>query len=582
MARMSAGSNPIGAMTRTKTTPIDVVRSTRALDIRCLTSMPVGKVVPVCVFGLLREDQVNSSRLRLNFEMLETVEILMNAVNVNVKAYLVPNLAFDRFNGIDQLNRSYEGVPEDEGGTVTPYFTTVAFKEASMPVLTYMGKHAREDQLINSAYIEAYNVIWNYRAANRSPDITPRLVTDGTLAKAFWSHQAFSYIVPDFDQAIIDGEVPLNVVDSRMPLHGIGRVGTNQPATANVSASQPAGITPGAFPYSSRVTGTAPVAGEMGLQMKMTGANTGVPDVWTELAANGITVSLSNIELARKTQAFASLRRQYTGLSDDYIIDLLMNGISVPEQAWREPMLLADRTTIFGMSKRYSASADDLTASVVNGATFIDIPMVTPRVPTGGVVMVTCEVTPEQLFERRQDPYLFMDAIADLPEFLRDTLDPEKVQVVENQFIDVDHDTPTATFGYAPLNHAWNALPPQIGGKFYRPQVDGAFDEDRQRIWAVETKNPTLSEDFYLCTDMHQKPFVVTDQDNFEVVMRGTIAIAGNTVFGNLLVEATDDYEAIMAQAPQDRIDKPAADLSEAEAQAERDAVDVASGGSPE
>uniref|UniRef100_UPI0013B3E98E hypothetical protein n=1 Tax=Escherichia coli TaxID=562 RepID=UPI0013B3E98E len=37
----------------------------------------------------------------------------------------------------------------------------------------------------------------------------------------------------------------------------------------------------------------------------------GAPDVFAEMQQNGITVSLSNIEMARKTQAFAKLRQQY-------------------------------------------------------------------------------------------------------------------------------------------------------------------------------------------------------------------------------------------------------------------------------
>lgn len=541
---------------RTRTDPIPVMKSRRGLDVRCLTSFMPGKMVPVYAFPLLREDRLSMSRLRLTFEMMETAELLMNAVTVRAMAYLVPNLAFERFNGIDQLNRSYSKVAEIDGGTVTPYFTTRVMEAHGVnEILTVMGKHARPGQVINDAYVEAYNEIWNFRVTNRSPDIAKRALTDTTLAKAFWNHQGFAHIVPDFDQAVIDGEVPLNVVSSKLPVTGLGWNGPMPPAAVNAGVVETKGSTvyPKSFVVANPATATPTT--RLFLQAK---ADSSGPDVFAELAENGITVSLSNIELARKTQAFAALRKQYTGHSDDYIIDLLMNGITVPEQAWRQPILLADKSTIFGMSKRYASDSVDLTASVVNGATFIDLALTTPTVPTGGVIMVVLEVTPEQLFERQQDPYLFMTDQDRLPEFLRDTLDPEKVEVVENQYIDVDHATPTATFGYAPLNHQWNHIGPCIGGKFYRPEVDEAFDEDRQRIWAVETANPTLSEDFYLCSNMHTKPFVVTDQDPFEVVVRGLVQITGNTVFGNLLIEASDDYETVMGEAPLDRIDKPA------------------------
>lgn len=129
--------------------------------------------------------------------------------------------------------------------------------------------------------------------------------------------------------------------------------------------------------------------------------------------------------------------------------------------------------------------------------------------------------------------------------------------MVKNEYIDIDHDTPNATFGYAPLNHKWNYAPPCIGGRFYRPQVDAGFDEDRQRLWAVETQNPVLSEDFYLCTNIHTKPFVVTNEDPFEAVAVGGFSISGNTVFGGVLVEANNDYEQVVAEQPQTRIAKP-------------------------
>lgn len=565
----------MNSLNRTKTTPIPINRTNRTQNLRVLTSMPAGKMVPIAAFPLLREDALAMSRFRLNFSMMETEEILVNAVNINVKAYLVPYLAFERFNGIDQLNRSYQKVKEQVDDVApVPFFTTVAFNHVNMPILTAMGLHARTGQLINTAYIEAYNTIWNFRAANRSPDITKRALTDGSYAKAFWQHSQFAHIVPDFDQAIIDGEVPLTVTDPAIALRGLNGTGgyNAQRGVAN-------------FFRQSNAANLAYIQNATANNSAVTTTNNvpAVPDMLKpfvdltqivgELAENGVTVSLSNIELARKAQGFAALRKQYTGLSDDYIIDLLMNGIELPEQMWSQPILLADRTTVYGMSKRYSSSADDLTASVVNGQSFLDLAITCPRCNTGGIVMIVAEITPEQLFERQADPLLLLSDQEKLPEFLRDTLDPEKVEIVQNQQIDIDHDTPTATFGYAPLNWQWNSRAPGIGGKFYRNHVDDPFDEDRNRIWAVETKNPTLSEDFYLCTNMNLKPFVDQVSDPFEVWMRGVASISGNTVFGHLLVEASDDYNQIMEEAPLDRIDKPVTLEEEATGDANFDAA---------
>jgi hypothetical protein len=547
-------------LNRMRTTPVPVQRTTRRHDLRVLTSLPAGKMVPLAAIPLLREDSLTRGMVRVDFEMAETVEVLMNAINVRVMAYLVPNLAFERFTGMDSLNRSYEGVPEREGEPVIPYFESMpAPAHGANQVLTYMGKHFRPGTTINAAYIEAYNAIWNLRANNRSPDIARRERLDGTLAPAFWQHSNFHHIVPDFDQAVIDGEVALNVVNSKMPIRGLG-IGNNNDSVDIGPIAQGGGLVSD-YAAGWKVTdAAAPITGETNLYIKRDLGYPAqyVPDVWAELQDNGITVSLSNLDMARRTQAFANLRKQYSGHTDDFIIDLLMDGITVPEQAWRRPILLADRNTVFGMSKRYASDAGNLTESVVSGITSLDVSFSVPKCPTGGVVMLVAEITPEQLFERQKDPYLHATNVEFLPQFLRDTLDPEKVSVVKNEYVDLDHDQPEDTFGYAPLNHEWTHTSPQIGGRFYRPAVDASFDEDRQRIWAVETQNPVLSQDFYLCTTMHTKPFVVTNQDPFEAVARGDALIRGNTVFGGLLVEATNDYAEVVAEQPTARIIKPA------------------------
>jgi hypothetical protein len=49
---------------------------------------------------------------------------------------------------------------------------------------------------------------------------------------------------------------------------------------------------------------------------------------------------------------------------------------------------------------------------------------------------------------------------------------------------------------------------------------------------------------------------VVTNQDPFEVVMRGEALITGNTVFGGALIEATNDFAEVLAEVPQGRITK--------------------------
>ena len=546
-------------LNRMSTRPLDVPRTTRLRGENTLTSLPAGKVVPLMAVELLREDALRAGRVSVNLEMLETAEILMNAVYVDVKAYLVPWLAFERFAGsMDLFNRSYKGVALGED-PVLPFISTFTKgAHGAEAILKYMGKHGKPTAALNDMYIEAYNAIWNFRAQNRSPSITKRVVTDKTLAPAFWRHENFAHIVPDFDQAVIDGEVALNVANARLPVSGLAITGAGA-AGSNLSNNKEADGTTSTYAKGwaaasiQEVTG----AGQAFVRVRERADLAGFPDVFAELEDNGITVSLSNIELAKKTQAFARIREQYAEHDEDFIVDMLMDGLSIPDQNLKQPILLGQFTNVFGQTKRYSSDADALDASATNGMTGGKLNLRVPRLSTGGIIMITAEVTPEQLFERTQDTLLHTTAVAQLPEYLRDELDPEKVEVVRNDYIDTAHATPAATFGYAPLNHKFHKRQYNVGGKFYRPSTDGTADEVRQRIWSVEVANPTLSADFYLCTTMNQKPFLDTVADPFEAVAIGDFAIEGNTVFGGVLVEAMSNYEAVMQKAPVERIDKP-------------------------
>lgn len=551
---MSKAPNSM-ALNRMAVEPLTIPRTMRKHSARGITSMPAGKMVPLAAFPLLREDALRSGRLRFSFEMMETAEVLMNAVNVRVMAYLVPFLALERFNGsMDQLNQSYAGRPPIEGEDVVPFIETHEMgTHAANPIYKYLGLHGKSTDQVNTAYLEAYNAVWNFRAKNRSPDLSLRTRLDTSLAPAFWMHEQFRHIVPSVDFDRIDGEVALNVVEARMPIKGLGKKNTNFPE-ASGTVYESGGVT-ASYANASRISNAG--SNDYVFYVKGTAATSGDPDVWAELQENGITVSLSNLELARKTQAFAKLREKYNQ-HDDWIINMLMDGVAIPEQAFKQPMLLADKQTIFGMSKRYATDGGNLTESVVNGATFIDMSLQVPRLNTGGVILIVAEVAPDQLFERQQDPFFHSTDHELWPQYVRDSLDPEKVDVVKNARVDTAHATPAGTFGYEPMNARWNIEQPRIGGRFYRPSVDAGFDEDRQRIWAVETANPVLGPDFYLCTTMHTKPFVVTDQDPFEVVTQGDLFIEGNTQFGGHLIEASDDYEKIMEKAPVERIDPEA------------------------
>lgn len=541
------------SINRQQTQPHAWKRTRRNHGVAVLTSLPAGKFVPVAAIPMLREDGL-SARLRVAVEMQETREILMNPVYLRARAFVVPLLALARFEGSrDQFDRSYKGEPQVEGGDVVPFIETQAMgAHGANAVLKALGLHAKPTDMVNTAYNEAVNVIWNYLAKNVSPNIEERARLDTSLPPAFWPRSRFQHVVPDFDQAVIDGEVALNVVNAKLPVKGIG-IRTPQAASALGSTRQ-SDLT------SSSMTGwyhesSPDGAGEAQFVIKQS-ATANYPDVFAEMQENGITVSLSNIELAKKTQAFAKIRERYQEHDEDWIIDMLMDGLSIPDQYLKQPMLLADKTVRFQQAKRYATDAGNLAESAVSGAAMVDLSLRVPRLSTGGVVMVIVECVPEQLFERERDPFLHSTSVGEWPEALRDYLDPEKVDVVKCGEIDTDHDTPDATFGYGPMNGKWNIGAPRAGGKFYRPEVDAGTDEARQRVWAVETVNPTLSEDFYLVSSIHTKPFLDTESDPFEATVVGNAVCDGNTQFGGMLVEATSNYDKVAEKAPTERIEK--------------------------
>lgn len=538
-------------MNRTSTIPVQVPRTNRVESARGITSLPAGKAVPIYACGLHRMDRIVQGPLRLSFELEETADVLMNAVRVDVKAYVVPQLAFERFNGsLDVLNRSWEGQVPYPDASVVPFYETMAVPSYKFSdILVYLGMHSRVGTNVNTMFTEAYNEIFNYRLRNRSKALyesAARARLEQTLAPAFWNHEMFGHIVPDYDSAKIDGEVPLSIAEAKMPVRGLGFKAGFAPPTETGAFDDSVGRRAG-VKYTN--------AGNIGLGLRAQVADDYnvndqfLPNIWAELQDNGITVSLANIELAKKTQSFAKLREQYAGHTDEFLINMLMDGIEIPDQYLKEPMLIGEGSTIFGFSKRYATDAENLTEHVANGATYVDLNIRCPVLNTGGVLMIIAEITPEQLFERQRNPWLYLDNDkASRPDFIRDYMDPDKVDIVYNERVDLDHATPASRFGYEPMNARWNNTAPHIGGKFFRPVSNAPFDEDRQRFWASEALNPTLGAEFYLATTIHTKPFADTVSDIAEVVIQGDLLINGNTQFGAGLIEASDDYAKVMAE----------------------------------
>jgi hypothetical protein len=541
--------------------PIAVQKTVRNAKGRVLTSGDAGKILPIKYEWLHREDGIQNGKIRINVEMMETAEMLMNGVGVTCYAHFVPMLALDRFNGsMTELNKSYQK-QTGAAGTVVPFFEKNKFFNVSTGAVSNAGAYDNFDTNpdsnthapdfyrtlgahlkgadINLTVIEAYNCIVNYRRKARSKSLPLRNAFDHSLADAFWINNGMQNIVPDFDQSLIDGQVSLSGLTFQAPI--------TAPLAGNSGSDFAGGTT---HPTRMGPEGSATYDSATA---KYTWNN-----VFAELQTGGnATMSLADIEQARQTASFAKLRALYDGIDDEYIIDLLMSGIRVPEEAMKNPILLGRERAMIGFNQRYATDHGNMDHSVTNGFATIDMNIRVPAMNTGGVLFITAEIVPEQLWERKKDYFLHEVNPDNLPNYLRDVLDPEKVAVVKNNHADVLHGTPDGTFGYAPLNHEWQKDNVNVGGKYYRPAND-AFDEDRAKIWTAESTNPSLNADFYLCSGLHKKVFSDQVSDSFEITALTDINIVGNTVFGAGLQEtdATSDYDAITADVDSARIVK--------------------------
>lgn len=536
-------------MENQRTTPVPVQRSTRTNVKRVATTGRAGKILPIAVVPLLMEDEIRRGRMTVRVKLRETVEPLFNGVQADVRAYFVPKLALDRFSGMDSFLRSYKGEQEKDG-TVIPFFETALMTDwRNHPVFNTLGLHAPIGQEINTDYLESYNQMVNFRRKNVSRYLPLRDLDEKTCAEAFWPESVLDFIVPDFDAAAIDGEVPLRITQTELPVTGVGiqNAGGTPLAVGTVVKRRNA---EGEYVTSAASQSDFWKGADANTYIKMVDTANGYwPDISAQLSEQGVMLSLSKIDEAKKTAAFARLRKEFAGLDDEYIIELLMSGVRVPEQYLRQPMLVAKQTVMFGFQQRFATSSGALAESVTEGFADVNLNIRVPQTVPGGVIFVTVEVVPERLFERRRDPYFYARHAWELPEFQRDFLDSQKVTRVLNRDIDTSHSDPAGTFGYAPLNYQWQSDAPSVGGEYYRPETEGEFDEQRQAIWSVEGVNPTLNEKWYMAGDLHQKPFEYANQDVVEVVARGTFVIEGNTVFGPKLYEG-QDYDKIRALAP--------------------------------
>ena len=465
-------------------------------------------------------------------ELAETVRPLINAVYADVECWFIPYAAFPRFADLGDYNRSYTKTPDPKTGQVEPFIKAGAWTVND--IWRAMGVHMPAGAQINLAPIEAYNVLVNHKYQERSPNLPTRAELLSTLAPCFWTANRFAHVVPNYDRSFVDGVVPVGAA-STLDIDGIGILtGNGTASTVNNFVEQDGMRT--ATGWRNSLTAT-PGAGEARFFIEQDPTSTNRPMIRADLGTAQVHISLANIDLARKTAAFDALRTKYEGHNDAEIIEMLMEGIRVPEFMERQPMLLASRRTQFSFGTRYATDGASLDQSVTNGVANVNFNITTPRTNTGGLVVVCASVVPDQMFERRRDNFLAVTDQDLWPKYERDSLAVEPVDQVLGADVDTAHATPGAIFGYEPLNHRWNRDFVRLGGDLYKPDPATAWSEDRAVLWVTEPVNPVLTDDWYLATDLDAQPFADRIKDHLTITTLHEGAIEGHTVFGPPLLE---------------------------------------------
>lgn len=530
-------------MARQSRTPVQFNMTTRPEMANGMTSIKAGLVYPLTFFPLLRGDSAGGS-FSFDIELSEQPRPVQNAVFANVQAWFVPKPAHPQFPGLDEFNHAYAGEPIKQLGAVDrtppPFYHVLAGASvttaAASAFFKTLGLHIPTGAKINADLIDAFNVIYNFRLTAHSSKLPLKkyaienLAAALALPPAFWPTGRHSEIVPDYERALIVGSFDFDVAAGQLPV------------LANITTSA-----------SAVLRDTIVVAGSGARKVQIFDTTAGIgKDILAEMAGQNINVTTANIDKARLTQSFAKLRASYAGTdttgfkNDDAIISLLMQGFSVQENELQRPWLLGQQRVPINMMERPATDGASLDKSVTIGMASGTISLNVPRNDVGGLVIVTCEILPERLFERQSDEWLLATTVDDLPNALRDIQRSEPVDMVPNRRIDAKHTAPNGAYGWEGMNHKWKRDFTRLGGKYYQATPGAPWTEARAAIWQTEIVNPQFTADHYLApVPFPQDVFADQLSDIAEIVWRHSVVISGITQMGDPLMENNDDYEAV-------------------------------------
>lgn len=553
-------------MARQSTSPVQFDRTKRVDEAVIMSSGRAGQVVPVTYVPIYRGDAA-SGRVGVDIDLAEMPRPLQNAVVAKFQAWFVPKSAHPQFAGYDEFLHAYQGEPIKALGQTDrsppDFFHSITLPDANTyptdyPLLKTLGIHVpwsgsgSATHPINSDVIDAYNLIWNFRAAAHSSRIPRReyasenLSNSTALAPAFWPSNRFSRVVPDYERALVVGSLDLDVLSGQLPISGLGvDTGHTNQGSANATVVESDGETV-TYDY-GRGTQVS------GLRFSNTADGTQVvPQIFAELGGSTVPTTLADIDSARRTKAFAELRSAYAGNdatgfdNDDAIVAELMRGFRVPENQFKRPWLLDAQTVPFGMVERHATDAANLDQSVSQGRASAMMSLNIPETDTGGTVIVTVEVIPERIYERQNDEWLMTVTPSGLPDALRDVQRPEPVDEVQNRRLDARHASPDGLYGFEAMNDKHQRSFTRLGGAFYQADPALPWTEQRNAIWQPAIVDPDYTVDHFVVPEpFPHDVFSDTTADAFEMVARHTLTISGLTQFGDVLAENNDDYAAV-------------------------------------
>lgn len=539
-------------MARQSSTPVPYEASMRPDSEVIMTSGRAGVVVPVGYIPVLPGESM-SGRVGIDIKLAEMPRPLLNAVAANVQAWFVPKSAMPQFPGRDELNHAMTGEPIKSLGasdrTPPAYFSTITgatlVTAAGSDFFKTIGLHVPAGATINTDLIDAFNLIYNFRLAAHSSRLTRRkyasedIAASTTLPPAFWPSGRFAHVVPDYEQALVQGSLDLDILAGRLPVYGLSYVDASTAAPANLKKTRNSDAATGAHYADVRVNAA------------------GSPDdanvkVWVDAAMTTIGVTVNDIDKARIAQAYAKLHAAYAGNdatgfdNETTLVALLMQGLDPGAENFKRPWLLDSKRVPVGFAERFATDSANLDASVTVGRAQAKLTLNVPRTDVGGVVIYTVEVLPERLDERMSDEWVLCTKFDDFPNPLRDIQRTLPVDMVLNRRLDAKHTTPAALYGYEPMNAKWKRDFTRLGGVFYEATPGAVVTESRAGLWQTDIVNPDFEGTHHLApVPFPHDVFADTLAPAFEVTARHVCTLVGNVQFGDVLTEANDDYAAV-------------------------------------